>query len=67
MEYVEVVIGLTFAVPDVAPPVKKPPAAEHDVAPVEFQASVEVAPFSMFDGFAKSEAVGAEAVMSEQF
>mgnify|MGYP001574385651 CR=1 FL=1 len=47
------------ALPEVAPPVEKPPAAVQDVAYVELQVSVEDWPLSMVLGFAESVAVGA--------
>ena len=50
--------GLTATLPEVAPPVEKPPAAVQDVAPEEFHESVEDCPWSMVEGLAESVAVG---------
>jgi hypothetical protein len=44
--------------PEVAPPVEKPPAAVQEVAPDEVQVSVEDCPLLMVEGEAVSVAVG---------
>lgn len=50
------------AVPEVAPPVEKPPAAVQDVAPVDDQVKVEDWPLLIVEGFALSVAVGGNRV-----
>ncbi len=53
------------ALPEVAPPVEKPPAEVQEVAFVEDQVRVEDSPLSMVVGLAERRAVGAEPVTEQ--
>lgn len=67
IRYVEVVAGLTLVLPEVAPPVLKPPAEEQEVAPVELQVRVENCPTLIVAGEAVREAVTVELPAAQEF